>query len=941
MNDTKLTAYPDPMLVPYSYVTTTGEARTALAEMATAELLAVDTETEALPGSDLDRDGPGPWVVLSAAARFRHDDGSTTDKVWVINMSDIDVLELQDVFSILRPYAWNATFERRVLRNAGVRCAGWLDLMLYEVVLRQGEATEKRPFYAGLALTARNLLAVELEGKGSIQLSYKRNVALTDEQKAYAAQDAVVTLWLAPLLTAAVATAGLQETAELESAALPFIQDLQINGIWMDGDGWRSFVRESEEKARRAESLLADMTNCGQGSLFDAHVKPSWSPSKPEEVKDVLNQYCEAEVRAYMIAQSGDDRLLAKSDSVDHDALTLIGGDIAKTLLEWAEHNKIVTTYGDKFLLHAHDDGRFHARYNQALVATGRLSSDKPNFQNLPGAAKAFLRPTAAPKPVTELTLEEAVELGLDDLRVFVACDLSQAELRKLAQESGDPILIEAYRAKADLHVTTASRMFKLDMQELEAKAGPEDRLRDELEAIASDLVSDEILEAADVSPEHPFADRLQKVLGAGVLPDDDQTRLHDAYDAWYAASSAAKRYADLRAKGKTLNFGVVYGLSAASLAKRLTVEGVETSIEEGRELLKLYDEAYPGIASWLQKRDAYIKDVSENLPDIDWEATWQLYRAFPKVKDTRFRLKDRLGRWPSADEVAAELVTEAMVSRELERRLGRLPDTDEVASDVTRRRNNVRWVHGFATPVVVLRDRTPFAFESRTSPVGRRRLFQVAADDWLTSMMVIAARTYKQRPGEVRDAWGREHNIALTVKDASGKVKPLPIDRLKKRFEGVQGRELKQDFVSYVLEAMPDAATRLMEMGLKDCIRAAGRQFRNQPIQGGVADAVLLAYALLDERLVEFETVKPVQSVHDSIVVECSVLDARRVLEVVRDAMEEALGSHCPDVPVVADGEITASLDAKRHLIDDATLDRLIEMAGQLAEARKVARAA
>ncbi len=84
---------------------------------------------------------------------------------------------------------------------------------------------------------------------------------------------------------------------------------------------------------------------------------------------------------------------------------------------------------------------------------------------------------------------------------------------------------------------------------------------------------------------------------------------------------------------------------------------------------------------------------------------------------------------------------------------------------------------------------------------------------------------------------------------------------------------------------------------------------WRNAPIQGGVADIMLAAYGDLHRRLRAFPTARPVQTVHDSVVIEADPADAVAVAALVRDSLESAMSRFCPDVAPRADVDIRASL--------------------------------
>jgi DNA polymerase-1 len=802
-------SYPDPMTVPYEFVDTTEGFLDLINELSTASVVAIDTETEVIDGSDLDRDGPGPWCVTSIAARLG-DSASPVEKLWVVDMSDIDTAAVAGPLAAIESYSWNASFERLVFERDGVYIARWIDLMHFQATLDQGTYLGNA-FYTGLAAAARKWLNVDLEGKGSIQLSYKRGVPLTDEQKAYAGQDAIVTLWLGDILAAKVDEAGLRATAMRECAAQNYIDNLKRNGLAFDAEGWRQELQAQQEAADAALAKLADLTSGSQITLFGPSGIPDWNPDSTPDVKRILNKYEPERVSAYQErwGRRGATEL-STEDQADKTTLQLIGGEIVDVLLEYRARKKLISTYGESMLALMWDDGRFHSRYLQNLTNTGRLSSDKPNAQNMAPESKRYTRPSSK-------------------RRVLVCADFSQAELRLLAQITQDAAMLGAFRDGQDLHVVTAGRMFNEDMA---------------------------ALEAADPS-----------------------------------------KYSALRKKAKTLNFGIVYGLGARSLALRLTVEGVDTTVSEAKELLKRYLEVYPQVAKWLDSRDAFVRSVAETPGPVDWTATWELFFKFKPCNAAYWKIR-KTGGVPSWKNIAAEVAAGSY----------RTDATTGPTAEITPA--DAKWALSYKGPVVLADRQTPFEFESRT-PGGRRRLFHVSTDAWLSSMVLIAGSSQKPLPTQVRDDWA-ELNGQRPLRTSNGK--PLSWGALKKRFED---KALKLSFVRYVIDKMPSGAEFLMNKALEDCIKQKSNEFRNHPIQGGVGDVVLDAFALLDQRLGAIDGAIGVQSVHDSIVVECDIADAPQVAQVVKAAMLEAMEAFCPDLPIKVDVDVQRSLDAKVDTIE------------------------
>jgi DNA polymerase I-like protein with 3'-5' exonuclease and polymerase domains len=801
------------MNFPYEFIESTEGLLKVLQRLTLALIISIDTETTVIDSRLMDHGQVGAWAVTSIAARYV--DGS--EELFVVDMTNIDCALVAPGFSKLTAYAWNANFECKVFEGNGIRIGKWLDLMLYQAVLDAG-TYQGYTFYMGLSECAHKRLNIDLEGKKTIQMSFAPGTPLSDEQKAYAGQDAIVNLWLYDPIVADLEASGLLPTAIRECGASRFISRMNEVGLPFDVEGWRDHLVATQADADQAMARLADLTGGSEMNLFGSTGVPQWKiDSKPDLIK-VFNKYEPERVKKYLSTWGSRDRKKATEfsfvDAIDKPTLQLMGGDIATALLEVRAASKLLTTYGEGMLSLLGDDGRFHSRYLQTLTATGRLSSDKPNAQNMTPKSKKYTKPSK-------------------EGRVFVAADFSQAELRLLAQETGDEAMMAAFLAGEDLHVATAARMFEVDMTALEASDPPQ--------------------------------------------------------------------YAALRSKAKTLNFGIVYGLGAAKLAEKLTIGGVETTPNEAKGLLKRYLEVYPGVRAWLEARDNYIASLSQNPGTVDWKSTWDLFHAYNKYIGAFFRLKKQ-GAIMSDENIARATIG---------------ANRSENAAELAAAIEECRWALSFRGPVV-LRDRnTPWSFESRT-PGGRRRLFHISVDEWLTSMMLVAASSRKDGPRRITDEWSAQNGVRLT--NAAGQ--PLGWGALIKAFEK---KVLKADYVKTVIDAMPAAAETLMASALSDCIRSKKNEYRNHPIQGGVGDAVLESFELIDLYLRAFTDAVPVQSVHDSIVVECNVEEAEKVRECLIGAMMEAMSRYVRVIPAKVDADVQASLDSK---VDKLDLSELLEYA-------------
>ena len=752
-----------------------------------AERVAIDTETVYV------EPGPGPLRVVSAATR----DAEGHERAWVVDANAVDRHRLAEALSGVHAVAWNADFDARVIEHDLIdpaRAAGhtvqpvvWWDAQLADALLHQG--VTGFGFYHGLAWAAEWYLGLHAQGKGTTQLSYTADGELSDEQLRYAGADAVETLWVADVIARQIDERGLDRVCELEQRARPFLDRMERVGLPFDWNGWNGQLDEID--AARAATLthIAELTGGGQGSLFSTDLEPSWNPGSESQTKEMLNRFSTDEVLRWTHHHIGERRLLLPTDPLRADTLAEIGGDLCQALLAYREHTKILTTYGENIHDHVRDDGRIHPEYLQVVgTNTGRLASRNPNAQNLSPRMKPHFRPT-------------------DDERVFVYADLSQAELRFVAQLSGDEALRQAFADGVDVHAATAERMFGVDMEQLR----------------------------------------------------------HEDPD----------RYDELRGKSKRINFGIVYGQRGGGLARSLSQSGVPTSPDEGRELLDAYLAAYPGVAEWCDERDRHIDELAADPGPLDWAATLRLHQLHPITTATRRAFREQHRRWPTVEEVQAALSHLTL---------------DEVA-----------WIMSFHAPVALRADGTPFGFDSTTT-AGRRQRFTMHVEGILAAGAARVVASPKPGPSSIRRRLGERFNARL-----SAEVPDMSEQEISKMLED---RALRRAVIDEVVEIMgPSAVDRLLDGALRERVARMANAYRNAPVQGGVADVMLDAYGMLHERLPRFADTHGVQTVHDSVVVECPRAVAKDVAVLVKATLEEAMTNWCPDVAAVADTDVRSSL--------------------------------
>ncbi len=779
---------PDPASVPVTFINTSDQIADLAQALAAAERVAIDTEVPIGPP------GAGELRVMSVATRAR----DQSERAFVVDARDVDPVLLAPVLAGVTADAWNASFDARVLDAAVWSTADttsdlvWFDVQLADALVHQGQSGFT--WFHGLAWATEHYLGLVADGKGTVQLSYTRDDDLTSDQIAYAAADAVETLWVGDAVRAVVAQAGLDEICEIENAARPFLDQMERSGLPFDWAGWEGELAAVAARHRVSLSELAALTGGGQGTLFDDVVEPTWNPASDQQVRHALNTWSPDQVRAWTASRHRTPRLLRDGDSVTASVLREIGGELSAALLAFRNAAKILSTYGESIRDHIGDDGRLHPQYLQVVgTNTGRLASRNPNAQNFTPLMKPFVRPA-------------------DAKRVFVHADLSQAELRFLAQVSDDAALRAAFARGDDVHTTTAATMFRFD---------------------------------------------------PAALVSEDPARL-----------------AELRQIAKALNFGIAYGTGAAALARSLTANGSPTSLNEGRDLLRQYRATYPGTDEWANERIAEIRATQRRSSEIDWKQTLRLSRGFGSVHAFRRQFRSEQRRWPTADEVVDAVSDPAIDGRDAA---------------------TIRWILGHHAAVALHSDGSPFVFASRTV-AGRRQQFNVHIDRVLLAAIEALIASPEASIVRARAAFEADHEIRLTSRTAP--LERRDIERV------LVDRDQRQLFVESAIQRVgADVVEPFLARAARERIGAMVNAWRNAPIQGGVADIMLVAYAGLRQRLAQFGNAVPVQTVHDSVVVECDDTDASAVMVEVKAALEQASLRFCPDVVPLADVDIRTSL--------------------------------
>jgi len=257
----------------------------------------------------------------------------------------------------------------------------------------------------------------------------------TEEGRRYLAPRVLLPLALADALAPRLREGSplLRVLEEIEVPLVPVLARMEKAGIAVDRGVLLGLSKEFDSRLAALEAKIHEAA----GEPFNI--------GSPLQLGRVL-----FEKLAYPAGKkTAKTKSYATGSDVLEELAALSTGPVPALVLEWREISKLKGTYVDALPACLASDGRIHTRYDQAVAATGRLSSNAPNLQNIPVRTEAgrSIRRAFVAAPGTKL----------------VAADYSQIELRILAHLSGDEALIDVFRRGEDIHRATAAKIFGID----------------------------------------------------------------------------------------------------------------------------------------------------------------------------------------------------------------------------------------------------------------------------------------------------------------------------------------------------------------------------------------------------------------------------------------------------------------------------------------------
>lgn len=385
----------------------------------------------------------------------------------------------------------NLKFEINILLHHGIEIKNKIyDTMLESYIQNSASSRHDLDTLSLKYLGKRTITFEDVAGKGAKQISFDK--VHIDSAVTYAAEDADVTLQLHNLMWSMISKD--EELAEvftgIEMPLTHVLARMERVGVLLDV---ALLQKHSVELSKRLQQLEEEAFTLA-GTQFNL--------SSPKQLQTILYE----KLQLPILSKTPTGQPSTSEDILQELARSY---PLPNIILEHRSLNKLKTTYTDRLPLQVNPKtGRVHTCYNQAITATGRLSSTDPNLQNIPirneearRIRQAFIAPAGYK---------------------IVSADYSQIELRIMAHLSQDPGLLQAFESGQDVHRATAADVFNVNLESVTHQQ---------------------------------------------------------------------------RRSAKTINFGLIYGMSAFGLSKALGI-----SRDTAQEYINLYFQRYPRIQAYMEQ---------------------------------------------------------------------------------------------------------------------------------------------------------------------------------------------------------------------------------------------------------------------------------------------------------------------------------------------------
>ena len=422
---------------PHEYrLTDTPESRAALMDiLMKSDVVAYDSETTALEAAEAE--------LVGFSFTVKAHEG------WYVPVP-ADQEKAQEIVEEFRPFfekkdilkvGQNLKYDAIVLKNYGVELAEpYWDTMIAHYLLSP-ELRHNMNYMAATCLDYEPVKIETLIGKKGAKQGNMRDVPV-EKVSEYAVEDSDITFQLYEFLKPKLEKGGedlMKLYREVETPLIRVLAGIEHAGVRIDKDFLKKYSDELALSTRELEEKILEQT----GFTFNV--------ASPKQVGEVLFDRMK-------IPYTGR-KMKSGQYSTDEDVLSGLAAEypVAGDILQHRVLMKLKSTYVDALpALINPKTGRVHSSFNQTIAATGRLSSQNPNLQNIP------IR-TPEGRRVREAFIPR------DENHVLLSADYSQIELRLIAEISNETAMLEAFQESLDIHTSTAAKVFGVPIEEVSA----------------------------------------------------------------------------------------------------------------------------------------------------------------------------------------------------------------------------------------------------------------------------------------------------------------------------------------------------------------------------------------------------------------------------------------------------------------------------------------
>ena len=404
--------------------------------------LAIDTETNSLNIEEANLVGVSIAVEENSAyyipINHKHLEENRRIKDQISEIELVKLLKPICNDSSILKIGHNIKYDLRILEKYDLKLKSIADTMLLSYAVDNGITKHNMDDLAYLHFNHTNIKFKELVGSGKKEITFdyvEINKALN-----YAAEDALITLKLYNFLNNRIKNEKCNFVYdEIDLPLIKVLSAIEANGIKVDTKYLNQLSIDFEKESLILEKKIYKLA----GKNFNI--------GSPKQLGEIL--FIDLKIKGGKKTKTGT----FSTDSSTLSNLSDQGYEIASLILDWRELTKLKSTYTDALQNQAtKNNSRVHTSYGVANTLTGRLSSNDPNLQNIP------IR-TSNGRKIRKAFI-------CDTKKILMSFDYSQIELRLAAEISGDNNFIKAFKNNEDIHSSTASQIFNINVDSLDAE---------------------------------------------------------------------------------------------------------------------------------------------------------------------------------------------------------------------------------------------------------------------------------------------------------------------------------------------------------------------------------------------------------------------------------------------------------------------------------------